>query len=373
MFGTTSGPLSKTIQAGAYEGMAVNEIQLMWCLIAMESQGISFQITDHDRQMSILARRSYVYSLMRRQLADEKTATQTQFILSVAAAAFLEKRLGNREHSRYHRRALKKLLDFHGGAKGLRDLQYPFGLMVFNILIEIGLPEMFSYQRLLRKLPQLRLKLKEVQTWNFNLLSNLSSKPAPEMNKSYLATILRPPDYMTRRLLAFDKPTLKDYILYPEGPLTESQYRFYLTVLYIINSALWAFRERYGASETYLDSLVDATELSESRGFILQCFGEKLPSLLMLLMIGHYAASSEKRNQATEAVFADEEAFEFVELMMLASQESRDVVLKALWSWLSSSNVTELTCLSNGKMDIILEEIEEKWLENQKDRAPQLG
>ncbi|KAJ9604819.1 hypothetical protein H2200_010934 [Cladophialophora chaetospira] len=365
IFGTTSSPLSATISGGAYEGMATNEIQLMWCLIAMESQGISFQPTDADRRMSILSRRNYVYNLMREQLSDENTARLTPFVLSVSLAAYIENRLGNYEHARYHTRALKKLLDLWGGIKGIRDLQYPFGLMVFNILIEIGLPELYSYQGLLRKLPQLRLKLRELQAWNYNLVSTSSLKKTRGTDKSYLGTILRPSDYLTRRLQAFDKPALKEYISYPEGPLTQGQYRFYLCMLYATNNALWALREKHTAGEIYLDSLVDATEMSESKGFILQCFGEKLPSLLMLLMIGHYAASSEKRDQATEAVFADEEAFEFVELMMLASTESRDVVLKALRSWLTSAAVTELTCLSSGKLDIVIEEIEDKWLERQ--------
>jgi hypothetical protein len=116
----------------------------------------------------------------------------------------------------------------------------------------------------------------------------------------------------------------------------------------------------------YLDTLADASEMSSSRGFILQCFGAKLPSLLLLLMIAHYVAHSEGLDPTTEAVFADEEAFEFVELMMLASPESRDVVLKALWSWLTSETATDFTCLSNSKLDILLEEIEDKWLETKK-------
>ncbi len=303
---------------------------------------------------------------MKTKLSDEKTSQLTPSRLPVAMAATIEKRLGNMEHANYHTRALKKLLDLRGGPRAIRDMQYPFGLMIFNILIEIGLPELYIYQGLLMKLPQLRLRLRELQMWNYKLVNSPSMKNARETNQSYLATILHPSDYSARRLQAFSKPTLEEYITVPEGKLTEAQYRFYLAMLYAINNALWAFRDKPRASDIYLENLADATEMSSSHGFILQCFGDKLPSLLMLLMIGHHAANSDERDLATDAVFADEEAFEFVELMMLASPESRDCVLKALSSWLTSADTTEFTCLSNSKLDIVLEEIEDRWLENQK-------
>jgi hypothetical protein len=344
--------------------MATNEIQLMWCLIAMESQGLSFQQTDTERQLSILSRRNYVYNLMKTKLADEKTAQLTPFVLSVAMAATIEKRLGNEQHARYHTRGLKKILDLRGGPKAIRDMQYPFGLMVFNILIEVGLPDLFDYQGLLRKLPQMRLKLRDLQAWNHQLLISFRSE-----NTQKQAAGSSQPSFShsrTRHIYAFGRPALKDYIEIPPGKLTEAEYRFYLAMLYAVNNALWAFRNKPKASDMYLDTLADASEMSSSRGFILQCFGAKLPSLLLLLMIAHYVAHSEGLDPTTEAVFADEEAFEFVELMMLASPESRDVVLKALWSWLTSETATDFTCLSNSKLDILLEEIEDKWLETKK-------
>ena len=370
VLGNTSGPLSRAIQKGVIEGMSPDEVKLLWYLIAMESQGISFQPSYNKKQLSILSHRNHVYSLMKFTAVDDNSAVLDGFVFSVAVAATIEKRIGNAEHANYHIRGLKKLVDMRGGLRAIRNMQYPKDLMLLSTFVELGLPELYTYKELLYKLPHLRLKLQDLQTWNCDMISKSTHKEArTSSNEQHLAdrrSLMS--NSRTYQLSTFNKAALKEYITLPTGRLTDSQYRFYLAVLYAINNALWTFRENHKASIIYLVTLADAARMSTSSGFILQCFGDRLPSLLMLLMIAHHAADYGGRENAAEAASADEEVFEFVELMMLARPMSRDAVLEALWSWLRSPNVIEFTNLSHSKLDFILEEIEGKWLEMERSR-----
>jgi hypothetical protein len=86
---------------------------------------------------------------------------------------------------------------------------------------------------------------------------------------------------------------------------------------------------------------------------------------MLLIMLAHYDVDSIGRDSSTSAVFAVEEVLDFVELMMMAKPKSRDTVLRALWSWLTSSNTKDLTLLSAVQLDTLVDEIESEWLDNQ--------
>lgn len=208
-------------------------------------------------------------------------------------------------------------------------------------------------------------RLRQLQEWNQTLRDRKQSRISNAISGGQTWTVQTLPgaDYLDRRTQAFHKPALFTYIELPVGKPTAEEYKFYLSMLFAINTALYAFRHSEKTCSTYLKLLIECTESSHpSSSFILQCFGAKLPCLLLLIMLAHYAADSEGRDEFTKAVFDVEDIYEFVELMMMASPDSRDVVLRVMWSWLASPDAQGVGSLSPSKFDLMTDEIEDQWL-----------
>ncbi|KAK5046274.1 hypothetical protein LTR84_008417 [Exophiala bonariae] len=372
---TTAGPIAKSLHEGSMVGVERFEINLLWCLMGMETTLTSFQPTNSARQLSILSRRSKIYQLMRAEMNGLKPGADVvkmdNFMLIISMAATIEKRMGNTHQADLHTKALKDFLLMKGGITAIKNMVYPQNLMIVNALIEIGLQGLYdSREYLLRRLVTIMERLRQLQEWNHTLRERQRARApsnAMRTGREFLGDQDLPGlDYLDRRTRAFHKPALFEYIELPLGKPTPEEYKFYLSMLFAINSAMYAFRHSESTSSTYLRVLIECTESSnESSNFILQCFGAKLPCLLLLIMLAHYAADSEGRDEFTKAVFDVEEVYEFVELMMMASPDSRDVVLKIMWSWLASPDADGVGALSSAKFDIMADEIEDRWLADQ--------
>jgi hypothetical protein len=117
--GFCSSPFLQVIHEASLANVSTNEIQLLWCLIALESDGMSFQPTASDRNLSVLRRRGRAYGIMQK-MVSEGNAHADDFLFTLGFAAAIEKRVGNVKNSQYHIRALKKLMDSRGGLKTIR-------------------------------------------------------------------------------------------------------------------------------------------------------------------------------------------------------------------------------------------------------------
>jgi hypothetical protein len=352
--------------------VATNDVVVMWLLLVIESQVVSFQPTRKERQLSILTRRSVVYRLMNERLADENTPLRDDYILAVAVAAASEHRMGNAQGAQYHIRAVRKLLEWRGGLTSIRNVTYPLGLMIVNIFVEQGVDGIWkSHSALEKKVVDVSQWIRDVQSWNFALRRHAATTiqvsndyPTPESEDGYDQA---PPltDYQSGRARAFAPRTaLYDYVALPGGPLDEAQYRFYLGILFALNNTLYAFRDSESTTTAYLKGVTKSVEMSALHNFTLRAGGAKLPSLLLLLMIAHKAVESGDRNESTGVVFHVEEVFEFVEIMMMATAGTRTSLLGALASCLMTpiSNTRDLAFMNNAKLDILAGEVEDAWL-----------
>ncbi|EXJ89177.1 hypothetical protein A1O3_02241 [Capronia epimyces CBS 606.96] len=355
--------------------VATNQIVLMWLLLVIESQIVSFQPTRKDRQLSILVRRSHTYNLMNRRLGNPETSCLDDFILAVAIAGSCERRMGNSRGADHHIAAVKKLLDLRGGHKAVREIAYPTGLMIVNILVENDIRCFFTCRAgLMLQLSDLVQKLLKIQTWNTDIRSRSNHTSLKELRHHDRSDIMAERDvlvtnYSSRRSRAFDKRSaLFHYVAIPPEELEEDQCRFYLGILFAINTTLWAFRDSENTSIAYLQGLTNAVELSAPANFVLRAGGSKLPSLLMLLMIAHHAVAREERNSSTNTVFEVEKVFEFVNMIMMASSESRRSILTAMSSWLTAgiSSLEDLCYLSPTRLHLLEEEVEDQWLSDHK-------
>ncbi|KAK5059966.1 hypothetical protein LTR84_009849 [Exophiala bonariae] len=365
IFGSVPGPALAMIMEANLENISKNEIQVLWCLIAVESHEVSFQPTASARSISVLRRRARAYDMMQARVV-EGSAHSDDFLVTLGLTAAIEKRIGNIQYSDYHTRALKKLIDHRGGLKAIREMNPVLALMVVNMLIEIGIPELYEYHSLLANLKKLRQKFQRLQDWNNGVRASVDrTKNGSTCTLGVPAKNNQPLAFLWWQ--AFNEAGLSRYIEIPSGELTEAEYRFYLAMLFFVNSAFWAFRNSNEAGKAYAEYLSSSATASKSTNFILQCFSAKLPSILLLILLAHQIADSTGRDSSTSAVFEVEELLDFVELMMLAKPKSRDLVLKALWSWLSCSSNNEINLLSVAQLDNVVKEIEDQWLDNEKE------
>lgn len=351
------------IQEAGVGNVATNEIQLLWCLIAVETDDLSFQPTASDRNLSVLRRRGHAYDLMQKRVL-ENSAHADDFLLTLGLTAAIEKRIGNTKTSEYHTQALKRLMDFRGGLKTIRKMNLAAALMLTNMLIEIGIPGLYSYRGLLTNLEELRGKIQRLQDWNYDLrTSKAATGRFPDTNGP--ETLQTNANHLNLWTRVFHDSALSQYIELPTGELTDAEYRFYLAMLFFINVAFWAFRDNEKTSKLYVKDLSSAAKMSKSTNFVLQCFGAKLPSIVLLIMLAHYAVDLVGPDSSTSAVFYVEEVLDFVELMMMAKPESRNKVLRGLWSWLTSPGTNDLSLLSPTEIHTLTDEIENRWLDNQ--------
>ncbi|OAP60276.1 hypothetical protein AYL99_05278 [Fonsecaea erecta] len=383
IYGSTTGIVASTARHSTVEVVATNEIVVLWLLLVIESQIVSFQPTKKDRQLSILTRRSLVYRLMHARLTKQESSLMDDYVLAVAIAGGCEHRMGNAKSAQYHVRAARKLLNLRGGVQSVRRITYPLGLMVVNVFVENGVDGLWkTHSDLQKQLTRISQWLRDVQLWNFNLRSN-SSNPFRQAHNQHLKSDFDPDadeneasstDALSRRARAFaPKTALFDYVDLPAGELDDAPCRFYLGALFAINTALWAFQDSDRTTIAYLDGLTTAVEMSAPSNLALRAGGAKLPSLLLILMIAHNAAAAAdvvggwpEEAAGAHTVFHVEEVFEFVEMMMMAGATSRTGMLKALSSWLTTgiANSSDLAFVNNSKLDIWAGEVEDRWLSN---------
>ena len=372
IYGTAAKDVSSVVRHGTVGVVATNEIVVMWLLLVIESQVVSFQPTRMDRELSILTRRSVVYRLMNERLADQKTSLADDYILAVSVAGASEHRMGNTKGAQYHLRATRKLLEMRGGLSAVRHITYPLGLMIVNTFIEQGIDGIWKTPSDLgQKVSELSQWMRDVQSWNFSLryqaaqaLQASEEYPTPESDKADDSLPLSSNDYCKRARAFAAKTALFDYVALPQGQLDNAQCRFYLSILFAINRALFAFRDSEITMDAYLAGVTSAVEMSALHNFTLRAGGAKLPSLLLLLMIAHHAVDVGERNPQTEVVFHAEEVNELVEIMMMASLDTRMHVLRAFASWLTTpmTNISELSFVNNANLLVLMSEVEEKWL-----------
>ncbi|KIW32500.1 uncharacterized protein PV07_04039 [Cladophialophora immunda] len=374
IYGSTTGVVASTARHSTVGVVATNEIVVLWLLLVIESQIVSFQPTKKDRQLSILARRSLVYRLMNARLSEQGSSLMDDYVLAVAIAGGCEHRMGNTKSAQYHVRAARKLLELRGGTRSVRGITYPLGLMVVNVFVENGVDGLWkTHSGLQKKLKGVSQWVRDVQLWNFNLRAH-ASKALRQVNNDPMkpdpdSGVDEEDSNSSGRARAFASETaLFDYVELPAGELDDAQCRFYLGALFAINTALWAFRDSDRTTNAYLQGLTTAVEMSAPSNLALRAGGAKLPSLVLILMIAHNAADAdadaERRTGPADTVFHVDEVFEFVEMAMMASSKTRTDVLSAMSSWLTADMATpgDLAFVNNAKLDIWAGEVEERWL-----------
>lgn len=377
IYGSSPEDVSAVIRHGTIGVVETNEIVVMWLLLVIESQVVSYQPSRRDKTLSILTRRSLVYQIMNERLRDQNVSLTDEYIFGVAGAAASEHRMGNTANALHHMKAVRNLLDLRGGLQAVRTIRYPVDLMIVNILVEQGIDDLWrTHDDLLKKAAKFSRWLQDVETWNLRLRHFHATQAAQyqdfdhhsDADSGYASSADSPindcPGSSIRARAFARGSALFDYVKLPEGTLNVAQCRFYLSILFVLNTALYAFRDSDITSTTYVGGVNSAVEMSALHNFTLRAGGAKLPSMLLLLMIAHNAVDIGERNESTEVVFHVEEVFEFVEMVMMASSQRRMSLLRALESCLTVplTDPGDLILMDRRELDALGREVERKWL-----------
>ena len=132
-------------------------------------------------------------------------------------------------------------------------------------------------------------------------------------------------------------------------------------MLFAINSILYSFRNHKQRTAMYLEELAYSVKMSPDTYFGCKPGEVLLPTLAIVLMM---AREVEKAHGGEDMIcsFPLAEIIEFVELMMLTTSRTRDIVCEVLSSWLTS----EVDCLSTLKSlgqaeQIVMSEVRSWW------------
>jgi competence protein ComGC len=138
--------------------IATDELILSWCLLAEES---SPQSPAPGGQLSMLSRKQHIYKLTRRLLADNGKVPM-RVLLALGMSSVIERLFGNVNAAAVHRKALVALILRDGIP--VSDGDAPQRLMVINILIGIGIPELYHQSRnFSQKIENWQTKLRQLQ------------------------------------------------------------------------------------------------------------------------------------------------------------------------------------------------------------------
>ena len=356
IYGLGSGSASANLYSASCELVTIDEIVRTWTFMCLESEGITSLPTYTQTQMSILARKSRVYSLARARFDCEHIPSD-QSIFYVAAFAIVEVRMGHSHISECHRRALGNLLFRRGGVHALERITYVVRLMVVGIMIELEFPELLraSTDLALRVL-RVQEKLRQIQLWNQELRRIRAAEgPDPAMSPPHHLRLLQ------NRLIALSTPSVSEYIRFPLHDLSTFQQRCYLAVLFTINVTLLAFSNSPETTDAYLQSFVHSAQMGmsqDSSNRLMRALQIKLPSWQVLVTIGQNAAGSVQHRGMEDDLPSPEAVFEFVEITMMSSLASRYATLQALLSWLVSADEAGLSILAPEAFDDMAEEVE---------------
>lgn len=338
--------------------LATNTIGILWLLMTIEANVTSFQPTKMDTYRALLSKRTRSLRLMAERLKDPKSSCRDDFILATAIAAGCERRLGNIEEARRHLLATKRILNLRGGLHTVRSMPFTLGLMVVNIFVEQSMVNFFdSISVLTNKITWLKETLRAWESYNLELRNSAAFSGE---HTRYT--------YRMNRAAAFSvNSSLRKFVQSIVEAAGNGHERSSLGFLFVMNQTFWAFRKNDDIALVYLDKLIDAVKRSASANFVLQAGDLQLPSMLLLQKISQNSVQSHQWNPDTRAVLQIEQVFEFVNLLEMASDCSRAMVISAMFSWLVTSTLDakEAVILSESTLDGMRKEIISSWYREQ--------
>ena len=277
-----------------------------------------------------------------------------------------------------HRVSGKKLADKHLEAgltlwnmrkkKGLKQsIKYPVGLVFCNAYIGIGVDNFFKhYMSLVTAGHTMAERLKAIQSWNRDMrqcIADSACRPSVEGGKVVFGHPSQ--DHLKVRRFAMGQAAIiRGHV---ERMLREDSVhgvRTSLGALFAMNSTLWACRYDESVGSEYMKELTYYLTMSEPGDFN---GVPQLTSMAVMYIIGFCGANLQQRNTSSRTRFDLWDVIKFVELMMLASEQSRSKMKQALASWLLADmdDPEGLVLWEDKGRECMIDEVEAVWVRKQ--------
>ncbi|KAK5052694.1 hypothetical protein LTR84_002560 [Exophiala bonariae] len=291
-------------------------------------------------------------------------------IFGIVVAGIAEGRIGDLAVARKHSNAAIALLNLRGGLRAIQDMQFPTGMIILYAYVTLGGTQLFSNStRLGTASDTLKCRLQIFQKWNREIRTNCSTgSRKPTATAPTCENSMRKDPCIPGSLWYFGTSSvLRPYVESSFVDRASSQIRPYLAVLYAINSMLWALQDNEEAAIEFMDRVVHQIELSHpsskdtNTSTTTSIAGLTVMALLFVLAseatnLGHWKSSE-------DAAFRSWEIIEFVELVMLASHQSRKRIVASMASWLITDlhNPDGLLLIEDSDFDAMEDEVEIRY------------
>ena len=350
IYGTTSQSAYCPVREVTFKSVADNEIWLAWALLQEEVRLAGLLSPEADQEETTLARRTTIYRVMIKTMADSKKWHLDETIIGVIAGAIMEWRLSNLYESQKHLKATFALLSLRGGLRAIQDMKYPAAVVCVFGFVNIRCMSHFDTLQSLRTATGALInRLSRFQSWNQKIRSHRATcgrhddliqklQELPNCQKKRTLKL----GYLETRAYCFNGtsaicPNIRPKFL-KERP---AEARPYAATLYLINSMLYNLREDEAKAIEFLEDLVYTVAMSipEAEPSVQANSNRpaKLSATTVMLIVLHCATNLGLWKSSEDTALRSWEAIEFVDLMMLTSPDTQAKITESMCSWLMGS------------------------------------
>jgi hypothetical protein len=249
IYGTRPGALYCPVRDGTVHMIQGNTIWLQYTLLSAETSAIGKIAA--QTFVPILHRRSQIYRVMSRLVADPRTRCNDHTITGLGFAALVENRMGNIASARKHAIAARNLVRIRSESDPIPD---EISMPTFCILVAIGLDaQALPHRSLLEgKIEMFVSDLANVQRW----ASQSTTVSALSLFHSARGLSGHSKNYFLAKSRVLGRFSLLHSYLMPQcNEQADTEKRCHAALIWILNKILYGLRDDYEQSIFFLNAL----------------------------------------------------------------------------------------------------------------------
>lgn len=349
-------------------GVATNHLFLQWVLLAAQMSVLNNAAAQNHP--SVLSRKRYAYSLMRKAVADPVHRYSDFTVIGLAVAAIAEARCGGPGHGQRHLAAVKSIIEARGGLASIQTMPFRSIIIVMAAFINLGagsaaFPHLNALDSAIQALTS---SVCAFHKWNFCMRQDcqrLSPPLAPNetsIEKSY--------HEMRRKALGNGSP-LEKFLTQTNLTASSAQKRCQIAILWILNQTLWELRFDYPEATSFLDTLRRNVISGNIPGAGPSPEAITVQPLTVVYILAECAVKfgrSPNMSLDTDAcgdgIRRTWNAIDIIELLELATEKTRSRLLGFLSGWLTEDLYTHVASEQSllSTLGDIAHEIRSRWL-----------
>jgi hypothetical protein len=360
-----------------------DEITLQWMIWATDHSLTQAKASVHG-EPHILSRKAYIYNLMNRAITDKNTCYTDNTLTAIAVAGIMEARMGDTSLGRKHLSALRILIARRGGPSILQNMLFGQAMIISASYISIGTGEATfrNSSHLETTIKKFVCNFKAMQAWNQNLritfedcksndvkadVYEASLKTLPSISSiSSSSQLGRSAKYRSSRRKVFGPHSvLRKYLELIALHSSADERRCFFAVLWNINNMLYDLQKDYDESRTFFEHLLSDVTLCEIPAVDRSAQTVYLKSPTLIYILASVTAKHSSGNGERGGVLHTWNSINILELIELATKDSREEISSLLSSWLTNDEL-DIFYVTDRRLDEICKEIRTEWLRRTK-------